>query len=399
MRPDIRAPCERPALAIFPDGKQRISATAIRHGHQHAAFRTVPCNDLVQAQNWRPWDRHRLQNGVFAVHHFRVEPFGSLQAVLVGLSCDVDHTCAFETHEYDYPDPDDVRRLGNATIRRFRKHLGKDGRDRLIGVGISAPYFIGSWDGELGFPADVRDGWRAINLASNFLETDGLPVLVENDSSAAAVAELIHGEGRRYGDFLHISISTFVGAGLIIDGTLQTGPNGNTAAFGPFPVTHSALSSVPKPKGKFEVLLHRASIYTLVNHLRAGGVAIHRVRELDPMPVEAASLVSEWQDDCADALAQAIIGTIAIVDIQAVFVDGLLPQPLLADTVSRLRSRFADMMPSGLIAPEIMPGSLGAKASAVGASLLPIYSMFGPDAGVLTRKGTDRKPLMVGSMN
>ncbi len=318
----------------------------------------------------------------------------ALDAILVDF---VGHTCAFETHEYDHPNPDDVRRLGNATIRRFRKHLGERNRERLVGVGISAPYFIGAWDGELGFPADVREGWRAINLASDFLETDGLPVLVENDASAAAVAELIYGEGRRYGDFLHISISTFVGAGLIMDGTLQTGPNGNTAAFGPFPVTHSALSSVPKPKGKFEVLLHRASIYTLVNHLRAGGAAVRRVRELDPMPAAAAPLVSEWQDDCADALAQAIIGTIAVVDLQAVLVGGLLPEPLLVDTVSRLRSRFADMVPSGLIVPEIMAGSLGAKASAVGASLLPVYAMFGPDAGVLTRKGTDRKPLMVGS--
>ncbi|MGO7895713.1 hypothetical protein AB9E21_34830, partial [Rhizobium leguminosarum] len=42
--------------------------------------------------------------------------------------------------------------------------------------------------------------------------------------------------------------------GLVLDGTLQTCPNGNTAAYGPFPLTHSTLSSVPKPAGKFEVL-------------------------------------------------------------------------------------------------------------------------------------------------
>ncbi len=67
--------------------------------------------------------------------------------------------------------------------------------------------------------------------------------------------------------------------------------------------------------------------------------------------------------------------------------------------VSRVRRRLADIMPSGLIAPEILPGSIGAKASALGASLLPIYSRFGPDAGVLMRKGSDKKPLMVGSAN
>ncbi|HTM76539.1 MAG TPA: ROK family protein, partial [Devosia sp.] len=206
-----------------------------------------------------------------------------------------------------------------------------------------------------------------------------------------------YGVGKQYPDFLHISLSTFVGGGLVLDGTLQTGPNGNTAAYGPFPVTHSSLSSVPKPAGKFEVLLHRASTYTLMHHLRVNGVAISRVRDLEPMPAEARALVSEWQDDCADALAQAIIGSIALVDLEAVVIDGLLPPPLLQDTVARVRTCFTQMMPPGLIAPTIVTGSLGARASALGASLLPIYSMFGPDTGVLMKKGNDKKPLMVGS--
>ena len=245
----------------------------------------------------------------------------ALDTVLVDF---VGHICALERHEYAYPSPDEIRTLGNRAFKRFQKHLGASDRERLVGVGISAPYFISAWDRELGFPVEIREGWRAINLASGFLETDGLPVLVENNSSAAAIAELIYGAGKQYGDFLHISLSTFVGAGLVMNGTLQTGPNGNSAAFGPFPVTPSSLSSVAKPKGTFEVLLHRASIYTLMNHLQAGGIDIHRVQQLDPMPPDAEHLVKEWQEDCADALAQAIIGTVAIVDLEAIFIDGLL---------------------------------------------------------------------------
>jgi predicted NBD/HSP70 family sugar kinase len=306
-------------------------------------------------------------------------------------------TFAFETHEYEHPDPDSIRRLGSAAIARFRAQLGLARATRLVGMGISAPYFIGGWDEELGFPRAVQEAWRAVDLRSHFAETQGLPVMIENDASAAAVAELVYGVGKQYPDFLHISLSTFVGGGLVLDGTLQTGPNGNTAAYGPFPVTHSSLSSVPKPAGKFEVLLHRASTYTLMHHLRVNGVAISRVRDLEPMPPEARALVSEWQDDCADALAQAIIGSIALVDLEAVVIDGLLPTPLLQDTVARVRTCFTQIMPPALIAPTIVTGSLGARASALGASLLPIYSMFGPDTGVLMKKGNDKKPLMVGS--
>lgn len=319
----------------------------------------------------------------------------SLEAVMIGFA---GHTCAFESHEYDFPDPANASRLSNAILKRFRTQLGPAASSRLVGIGISAPYFIGGWDNELGFPSEVTEAWRRVDLEAGFLEEGGLPILVENDASAAAIAELVQGVGTKYQDFLHISLNTFVGAGLVLDGTLQTGPHGNTAAFGPFPVMPSSLASVPKPSGKFEVLLHRASIYTLINHLRFNGVTITRVRELDPMPASAAKFVAEWQNDCAEALAYAIAGSISIVDVEAIVIDGLLPRSLMIDTVSRVRTLFTQMMPSGLIAPEIETGALGPRASAIGASLLPIYSLFGPNTGVLMKKAVDKKPLMVGSI-
>ncbi|MCX5515780.1 ROK family transcriptional regulator [Kaistia algarum] len=318
----------------------------------------------------------------------------AMDAILIDFA---GQTCAFETHDYDHPDPETIRRIGRAAIARFRAQLGPDIAARLVGIGISAPYFIGGWDEELGFPSRVQEEWRAVDLRSHFVETQGLAVMIENDASAAAVAELVYGIGKQYSDFLHISLSTFVGGGLVLNGTLQTGPNGNTAAFGPFPVTFSSLASVPKPPGKFEVLLHRASIYTLVAHLRFNGFDITRVRDLEPMPAQARALVSEWQDDCADALAQAIIGSIALVDLEAIVIDGLLPASVLVETVTKVRASFAQMLPPGLIAPSILAGSIGPRGSALGASLLPIYSMFGPDTGVLMKKGSDKKPLMVGS--
>jgi predicted NBD/HSP70 family sugar kinase len=115
------------------------------------------------------------------------------------------------------------------------------------------------------------------------------------------------------------------------------------------------------------------------------------------MPPAVRTLVSEWQDDCADALAQAIIGSIAVVDVEAVVIDGLLPAPLLMETVSRVRQCFSEMIPPGLIAPTIAAGALGSRGSALGASILPLYLMFGPDTGVLMKKANDKKPLLIGS--
>lgn len=318
----------------------------------------------------------------------------SLDAVLVAFSGVV---LSSETHEYDYPEPEQVRRIGGGLIARMHEGL-KERAERLIGLGVSAPYFLGGWGQELGFPTDVSARWRDVDLTSFFREAAGLPLFVENDASAAAAAELVFGAGARYRDFIHLSINTMIGGGLIMDGVLQTGANGNTAAYAQMPVTPSRLSSVSPPAGPFEILLHRASIYGLINHLRANGIAITRVRELDPLPREARGPLNEWQEDCVDALAQAIVSTIAVVDVEAIVIDGLLPRGLLQDTVAKIQRRFAELVPIGLIAPEIVAGTTGPKASAIGAGILPIYSLFAPDRAVLTKKAIEKKPLMIRSI-
>jgi predicted NBD/HSP70 family sugar kinase len=315
----------------------------------------------------------------------------TLDVVLIEFTGNVRTT---ESHEYDYPDPDVVRKTGGNVIARMKETLGKKA-SRIVGMGISAPYFLGGWEHELGFPAAVSSRWREVDLTNFFAEANGIPIYVENDASAAAAAELVFGAGTRFRDFIHLSINTMIGGGLIMDGILQTGPNGNAAAYGPLPVTPSKLATIPPPDGPFEILLRRASIYGLINHLRANGFPINRVRELDPMPPEAKRFVGEWQDDCADAIAQAIISTISVVDVEAIIIDGLLPRPLLQDTVARIQRRFAELVPKGLVAPEIACGTTGAQASAIGAGILPIYSLFSPDSSVLTKKAVEKKPLMI----
>ena len=156
---------------------------------------------------------------------------------------------------------------------------------------------------------------------------DPVPRLITPPAISGIVDALVEAgyvapRGNRFRDFVHLSINTLIGGGLIFDGVLQTGPNGNAAAFGPMPVTHSTLSSIAVPLGPFEILLRRASVYGLINHLRHCRVTIDRVRELDPMPAAAAGPYLEWEKDCADALAQAMISTLAVVDPEAIGIDG-----------------------------------------------------------------------------
>jgi predicted NBD/HSP70 family sugar kinase len=286
-----------------------------------------------------------------------------------------------------------VRRAGNTSLANFEALV--DGLDdaSIVGVGIASPYFLGGWSEELGFPDDLGDRWEAIDLMTFFATPPKVPVFIENDATSAALAELVQGAGARFHDFMHISIDTFVGGGLVQSGKVHTGPHGNSAALGPLPVSPSSLDSVAAKPARYQSLLHRASIYVLVNHLKSRGIEIVRVRELDPMPPGAREPLFEWIEDCANALVEAIIAITSVIDIEAIVLDSILPRSIHLELLAKVQNQFNRVSAIGIVAPEIVPGQFGPEASPIGAAMLPFSALLAPDSSVLMI-GKDRTKLL-----
>ncbi|WP_216279431.1 ROK family transcriptional regulator [Rhodobacter sp. 24-YEA-8] len=290
--------------------------------------------------------------------------------------------CARMEQEYDFPDPARVRRVGNAAIADFRAQAGRVPGAAMAGLGIAAPYFLGGWSEKLGFPANLGSRWHALDLAT-FFDSGEMPVFVENDATAAAHAELVLGSGTRFRDFMHISIDTFIGGGLVLDGKVHTGPNGNSAALGPLPVSPSGLTPAKAPSARYTSLLHRASICVLMDHLHAQGIGISRMRALEPLPEAARQPVRDWTLDCAGALVEAIIAITLVIDLEAIIIDSILPRNLHLDLLAQVQARFNEAGAIGIIAPELLGGGFGALAAPVGAATLPVSALLAPDSSVL----------------
>ena len=64
----------------------------------------------------------------------------------------------------------------------------------------------------------------------------GRPVYVENDANAAALAEVRFGAGRGFQHVVYLTMSTGVGAGLVLDGRLFTGKLGAAGELGHAPI-------------------------------------------------------------------------------------------------------------------------------------------------------------------
>ena len=105
----------------------------------------------------------------------------------------------------------------------------------LRGVGVSVP---GPLDPERGVLLDPPNlaGWREVPIRRLLEASLGLPVQVENDANAAALAEHRFGAGRGFRHLAYLTMSTGVGAGLVLDGKLYAGRQGMAGEVGHAPV-------------------------------------------------------------------------------------------------------------------------------------------------------------------
>ncbi|MFI6322639.1 ROK family protein [Nonomuraea sp. NPDC050556] len=76
------------------------------------------------------------------------------------------------------------------------------------------------------------DGWADVDLAGHLGGMLGCPVLVQNDSKLAALAESRQGVARGSSDLVFLHVGRRVGAGLIVDGKLLHGYSGATGEVG-----------------------------------------------------------------------------------------------------------------------------------------------------------------------
>jgi predicted NBD/HSP70 family sugar kinase len=104
-------------------------------------------------------------------------------------------------------------------------------RQRLLGVGaaISAPV---RRDGASLAAAGILPGWSAISPQRELARRLGVPVHVGNDANLGALAEVRTGAARGASDVVYVMLSSGVGGGLVLGGSLFTGHSGMTGELG-----------------------------------------------------------------------------------------------------------------------------------------------------------------------
>jgi predicted NBD/HSP70 family sugar kinase len=279
---------------------------------------------------------------------------------------------------YPFPAPAELLSFVKSGLLELTADLRPKHRQRISGLGIAAPFELWNWEEEVGAPHDVLEAWRDVDLAHEVGKLGDWPVYFCNDATAACAAELLFGKGRALRDFAYFYIGYFIGGGIVINGSLYQGRSGNAGALGSFPV--------PTASGGSQQLIRTASFYVLEQQLKQKGKDPLMLWQNSADWGSVGPALDGWITTASAGLAMAGAGVASVLEIEAMVIDGAMPREVLAQLVDATRSAMAKVNMQGISRFDVVPGTIGADARAMGAASLPLFANFIIDRDVLFKE-------------
>ena len=280
---------------------------------------------------------------------------------------------------YDYPDPERIFEAMAQGLRTLQARMGERW-SRTVGVGLTAPLSLHKWADLMGGPAaQALTRWEHIDLSAEVQRLTNLPVVFAKDTTAACVAELLQGHGRHVRSFLYAFVGTFIGGGLVLSGHIMNGERGNAGAIGSLPIGLAGAGMPPQ-------LLQKASGWQLEQALLAAGHDPLLIHQEAIMDAAYANCTSAWIAQASQALAMTVASAAALLDLDAVVIDGSLGAPLMSALMAATQKALALYRFDGMHQPQLLAGQVGAHARALGGALLPMHSQFFPDKDIFLKQ-------------
>lgn len=271
---------------------------------------------------------------------------------------------------HSYPTPPDVLAFVAEALPEILAELSPAQRGRIAGLGVAMPFQLWAWLDHIGAPPGDMEAWRYVDMQAELAAITGLTVYIQNDASAACGAELVFGTGSTPRDFLYFYFGYFIGGGLVLNGRLFTGRSGNAAGVAPMPVPGPSLD------GRMQRLMDVASTHKLATAMEAAGQPSDRLWTAPHEWQVDRAILSDWMDAAATGLAAATLSAVALLELEAVLIDGWMPVSVRAEIVRRTEAALHRLDLAGIDPPRIGEGTVGANARALGAAAVPLAQRY-----------------------
>ncbi len=259
-------------------------------------------------------------------------------------------------------DPDCIVDEAAGAIADLIAGLPPHRRDRITGIGLASP---GHADRR---PASTREPdaqcalWRDLDLRAGLEAATGLPTTWFNDGNCACFAQLVLSPPPRPANLVHLFVSTYLGAGITAEHKLWEGPTGNSANLGSMLVNGH--------DGNRTVGHQVASLVALERRLSAAGIALPRTNPAAWPWAEWEAHVAPWIAAAGPAMAEIILNTAAVLEVDLAIIDSAVPPAILDRLVAATDCHLAQLAASP---PPLVAGRLGYRATSLGAGHLVLF--------------------------
>ncbi|MBB4123205.1 ROK family transcriptional regulator [Martelella radicis] len=278
--------------------------------------------------------------------------------------------------QHSYPTPDGMLDFIKTNLTPLLRAAGKK-RGDMSGFSVAMPSELWHWRDVFDAPREEMGAWQDLDIKGMLNGFVPGPVTCENDGTAACRCELVFGPQNHRQDFIYFFAGTFIGGGIVLNGSVFTGRRGNSGGLGPL--------RIPDEPGGHRLIDH-ASLAVLERQITKAGGDPNALYVENPDWDQFEPLVGDWIARAGRSLGHAIVSTLAIIDFEAVIIDGAFPDAVRARLVGEVRRQMDQLDLQGVYRPEIGPGHFGSVARALGAAAHCISTDYMIDQNTLQRK-------------
>ncbi|GGA79520.1 ROK family protein [Ornithinibacillus halotolerans] len=241
----------------------------------------------------------------------------------------------------------------------------------VVGIGIGSAGQVLHEKGQILSATDNLKDWNNIHIVDELKKVTDLPIWLDNDANAFAVAEYIFGEARGTKDLIGLTLGTGVGGGVVSGGKLLHGQWGAAGELGHITVNMHGPTCNCGSKGCLEVY---ASGTGIANRMKDRSNKEMSSKEVFALYEAGNGLAMEVIDEAIEALTYGMISLIHTFNPTVIVLGGglLQRQKWLAEKV---RKSVPQKGMDSLVKPvKIMVSNLGEHAGVIGAASLAWYT-------------------------
>ncbi len=302
---------------------------------------------------------------------------------LIGILCDLTGRIRLRRQiEAPTTTPEAAMLLLQGLVMELLRESGIEKR-LVIGAGLVMP---GPFGVEHVSPTSLP-GWDGLALARSLSERIQLPVLLENDATASAIAEAQTGIARNMQNFCLIYLGIGLGIGIILDGQPYTGATSNAGEFGHLIVQPGGRPCACGNAGCLERYVSLHAAFDALSAEQRPIQTIHQFRRGIP-PQDPAML--SWIDEASAPLRLGINALENLFDPEAIIFGGDAPDWVIDGLIERAHPLLPSVRTRpDRTTPRLLRAATLEDMAALGAATMVIFNALNPNYKWLFHGGDD----------